>query len=125
MRNLSKNSTKIYFLQQCCTFFETRLHLPVFATWLHIICNNDAIFRFCNMVAFFNFATMRQPGDIIWLEATGCFSPGIECIVMEVHPDDGRVTKMKAVVPDERLARIGFIEEGGDYVAVEWQYFPN
>lgn len=44
---------------------------------------------------------------------------------MEVHPDDGRVTKMKAVVPDERLARIGFIEEGGDYVAVEWQYFPN
>lgn len=67
----------------------------------------------------------RLPGDIIWLEATGDFAPGIECIVLEVSPEDGRVTKMKAAVPDKRLARIGFIEEGGEYVVVEWNYSSN
>ncbi len=68
---------------------------------------------------------MRNIGDIIWLEAGGDFAPGIECIVMEVHPEDGRVTKMKAAIPDERLAKMGFIIEGEDYVAVEWDYYPN
>ena len=68
---------------------------------------------------------MRQPGDIIWLEATGYFAPGIECIVIEVDPNDGRIKKMKAAIRDERLAKLGFIEEGGEYVAVEWDYCPN
>lgn len=67
----------------------------------------------------------HQVGDIIFLEATGCFAPGIECIVMEVSEQDGRVTKMKAAIADDRLARMGFILEGEDYVAIEWDYSPN
>jgi len=67
---------------------------------------------------------MRQEGDIIKLEATGCFAPYIECEVLEVSPE-GRITKMKAVIPDERLAKLGFIIEGNDYVVVEWNYCPN
>ena len=68
---------------------------------------------------------MRNIGDIVFIEGTGEFYPGIECIVLEVAPDDGRVTKMKAVTPDERLSRMGFIIEGEDWVAVEWQYSQN
>jgi hypothetical protein len=67
---------------------------------------------------------MRQPGDIIILEGTGDFA-NTECIVMEVDPVDGRVTKMKAAVPDDRLGKMGFILEGEDWVAVEWDYYPN
>lgn len=67
---------------------------------------------------------MHQPGDIIILEGTGDFER-MECIVMEVDPEDGRVTKMKAVVPDDRLGRMGFILEGEDWVAVEWTYSMN
>lgn len=67
---------------------------------------------------------MRQPGDIVILEGTGDFQ-NFECIVMEVSPEDGRVTKMKAVVPDDRLGRMGFILEGEDWVAVEWDLFLN
>ncbi len=68
---------------------------------------------------------MKQVGDIVFIEATGDLAPGVECIVMEVSPDDGRVTKMKAAIPDERLARMGFMIEGDDYVVVEWDYWPN
>lgn len=67
---------------------------------------------------------MRQPGDIITLDGTGDFA-GMEFIVMEVDPVDGRVTKMKAVVPDDRLGKMGFILEGEDWVAVEWDFCPN
>lgn len=68
---------------------------------------------------------MKQVGDIVFIEATGDFYPGIECIVMEVAPDDGRVTKMKSVIQDERLPRLGFMIKGEDYVVVEWQYSQN
>lgn len=68
---------------------------------------------------------MHQPGDIIRLEGTGDFANGIECIVMEIDPDDGRVTKMKATIHDDRLGRMGFILEGEDWVAVEWDFCPN
>jgi hypothetical protein len=68
---------------------------------------------------------MRKVGDIIRLEATGDFAPYIECIILKVAPDDGRVTKMKAVIRDERLARMGFILDGEDYVATEWDITPN
>lgn len=64
-------------------------------------------------------------GDIIILEATGELSPGVECIVMEISPEDGRVTKMKATIPDERLAKLGFIIEGEDYIVIEWHYSSN
>jgi len=67
---------------------------------------------------------MRQPGDIIILEGTGDFA-NLECIVMEVDPVNGRVTKMKAATPDDRLGRMGFILEGEDWVAVEWDFYPN
>lgn len=67
---------------------------------------------------------MKQPGDIIILEGTGDFA-NMECIVMEVDPIDGRVTKMKAAIPDDRLGRMGFILEGEDWVAIEWDFYPN
>lgn len=67
---------------------------------------------------------MHKPGDIIRLDGTGDFA-GMECIVMEVDPVDGRVTKMKAVIPDDRLGKMGFILEGDDWVAVEWDFCPN
>lgn len=67
---------------------------------------------------------MHQPGDIIRLAGTGDFA-GMECIVMEVDPVDGRVTKMKAVIPDDRLGKMGFILEGEDWVVVEWDFCPN
>lgn len=68
---------------------------------------------------------MRLIGDIVMLDGTGCFANGIECIVMEVSPKDGRITKMKAAIPDERLAKVGFIIEGEDYVVFEWNCSPN
>ena len=68
---------------------------------------------------------MHQPGDIIHLQGSGDFAEGIDCIVMEVDPIDGRVTKMKAAVPDDRLGKMGFICEGEDWVAVEWNFYPN
>lgn len=67
---------------------------------------------------------MCKPGDIIQLEGTGDFA-GMECIVMEVDPVDGHVTKMKAAVPDERLGKIGFILEGEDWIVVEWNWSEN
>ena len=67
---------------------------------------------------------MRNIGDTFLIEGTGCFSEGIECIVMEVG-DDGRILKAKAAVPDERLARLGFLIEGEDYIIVEWKWSNN
>lgn len=67
---------------------------------------------------------MRKPGDIIILEGTGDFA-NMECIVMEVNPVNGHVTKMKAAIPDDRLGKMGFILEGEDWVAVEWDFCPN
>jgi hypothetical protein len=68
---------------------------------------------------------MHKPGDIIHLQGSGDFAEGIECIVMEVDSIDGRVTKMKAAIPDDRLGKMGFICEGDDWVAVEWDYSLN
>lgn len=72
----------------------------------------------------FLFCGMRKPGDIFIVEATGYFAPGIECIVMEVN-DTGGITKAKAAVPDPLLAKVGFIQEGDDYVFFEWRWSPN
>lgn len=68
---------------------------------------------------------MHKPGDIIHLDGSGAFAEGLDCIVMEVDPNDGRVTKMKAAIPDDRLGKMGFILEGEDWVAVEWNYSQN
>lgn len=63
-------------------------------------------------------------GDIITLEATGEFAPGIDIIVTELD-ENGVVKKARAAIPDARLARHGFIEEGGEYYAVVWQWSEN
>lgn len=68
---------------------------------------------------------MKNVGDIVFIEGTGDFYPGIECIVLEIDPEDGRVTKMKAAIPDERLSKMGFIIEGENWVVVEWNYSLN
>lgn len=65
----------------------------------------------------------REIGDLIIIGGSGDFAAGIECIVTEMQ--DGRITKAKAVIPDPRLARIGFLEEHGDYVIVEWNWSEN
>ncbi len=65
----------------------------------------------------------RNIGDIIVIGGTGDFAEGIECIVTEVK--DGRTVKAKAVNPDERLGKIGFLKEGDDYVIVEWNWSEN
>lgn len=67
----------------------------------------------------------HQVGDLFTLFGTGDFEEGIECIVMEVAPDDGRILKAKAAHPDERLAKMGFIIEGDDYVIIEWNWSDN
>lgn len=66
---------------------------------------------------------MKQIGDTFYLEATGEFAPGIKCIIMAI--EDGRITKAKAVVPDERLLKMGFLLEGEDYIIVEWRWSEN
>lgn len=68
-------------------------------------------------------------GDIIILDGSGVFSEGLKCEVMEVHPDDGRVLKMKAIdAPDWVklvLWRKGFLKEDNEAVAVEWPITQN
>lgn len=66
---------------------------------------------------------MRQPGDTFFIEATGEFAPGIECIVMQM--DGNRIIKAKAAIPDERLTKYGFLIEGDDYIIMEWRWSEN
>lgn len=68
---------------------------------------------------------MYLPGDILILEGKGVFAPGVECIVTEVCPIDGHVKKIKALIPDERLGKHGFLQEGEDWVAVVWDLCMN
>ena len=68
---------------------------------------------------------MYQPGDIIILEGSGIFAPGVECIVTEVDPVDGHIRKIKAVYPNDQLGKHGFLQEGEDWVAVRWDWSPN
>ena len=67
---------------------------------------------------------MYQIGDIITLEATGDFAPGVDIIVTELD-ENGVVAKARAAIPDSRLAKHGFIEEGGEYYAVVWKWSEN
>lgn len=66
---------------------------------------------------------MKRVGDAFFIEATGYLAPGIECIIMEMK--DGRITKAKAVLPDARLLKHGFLIEGDDYIIVEWKWSEN
>ena len=68
---------------------------------------------------------MRKVGEVIRIEVTGYILPYIECIVVALHPEDGRVIKIKAVMPDENLIFFGFMEEDGDYVCIEWDICLN
>jgi hypothetical protein len=74
---------------------------------------------------YFCIMKQYQVGDLITLEGSGMFYPGIECIVITVS-DNGRYpTKIKAITPNEKLGKKGFIEEDGEYYAVEWKWSPN
>jgi alpha-galactosidase len=64
-------------------------------------------------------------GDPFTLAGSGCFERGVKCIVVAVSENGRYATKLKAVVPDERLGRMGFIEEDGEYYAQEWQWSRN
>jgi len=64
-------------------------------------------------------------GDMLVLKGTGDFFPGVECVIVEVSEDGKYPTKIRAVVPDEKLCRHGFIEEDGQYYAVEWKFSTN
>jgi len=64
-------------------------------------------------------------GDLLTLEATGDFYPGIDCIIISVSEDGKYPTKIKSIFPDERLGKHGFIEEDGEYYAIEWKWSPN
>lgn len=66
---------------------------------------------------------MKNIGDTFFIEATGDFAPCIECIIMEMN--DGRITKAKAAVRDERLLKHGFLIEGDDYIFIEWNWSEN
>lgn len=68
---------------------------------------------------------MYNPGDIIYLDGTGIFADGIKCQVLEVNPVTGTIIKMKAVIPDVRLGKMGFFQEGDDWVAMEWEVTLN
>ena len=70
---------------------------------------------------------MAKVGDTITLLTSpeSKFYPGLELVVIEVAPDDGRVLRAKAIVPDERLGRLGFLKEGSDYIIVEWDFCYN
>jgi hypothetical protein len=66
---------------------------------------------------------MKQIGDTFYLEATGEFAPGIECIILEM--EESRITKAKAVIPDVRLLKHGFLIEGNDFIILEWKWSEN
>jgi hypothetical protein len=63
-------------------------------------------------------------GDIITLEGTGYFYHGVDVVILELD-EDGEIQLARAVVPDERLGRAGFIEEGGEYYIVQWEWSLN
>lgn len=61
---------------------------------------------------------LPQVGDIVFFEARkdSELYPGIECIIVEMK-EDGNIGKMKALVPNPILGKIGFFLEGEDYVS--------
>jgi hypothetical protein len=65
---------------------------------------------------------MKSPGDLM---VVGTPIGDVECIVMEVAAEDGRVTKIRAAEPDDKLGRVGFYMEGEDYVIFEYKFFYN
>ena len=72
------------------------------------------------------FYPMYQVGDIVNLKGTGIFADGIDCEVLEVSSDGEYIRKMKAVQPNEDLARHGFFREVEDYVSMPFDIIsPN
>lgn len=67
----------------------------------------------------------KNVGDTFFLLGSGCFAGGVECVIMEVSEDDGRVLKAKAVYPDVRLLKAGFLIEGENYIIQEWKWSNN
>jgi len=63
-------------------------------------------------------------GDIIVLEGNGQYSDGVECTVTEIS-NEGEILKAKAIVADPKLAKIGFLIEGDDYIIQQWDWSNN
>jgi hypothetical protein len=72
-------------------------------------------------IYFFN---MHFVGEIIHFPGTGVFADGIDCEVLEIF-ENGAIKKLKACNRDERLARMGWLMEGEDYVMLPWQWSQN
>lgn len=68
---------------------------------------------------------MYNPGDIIFLHGTGNFSDGIKCEILEVNAVTGEIMKLKALVPDDRLGKVGFLLEGEDWISFSWDFCRN
>lgn len=66
---------------------------------------------------------MRKIGYHFFIDGSGDFADGIECIVMEM--EEGRITKAKAAHADERLLKIGFLIEVDNYIIQEWNWSNN
>lgn len=65
-----------------------------------------------------------QIGDLFVIPDAGAAGE-IECIVMEVSPEDGRATKLKAVHKEDWMLKKGWYEENGEYVIFEYQITQN
>jgi hypothetical protein len=63
-------------------------------------------------------------GDTFMLHGIGDFEKGVECIVTEIG-QDGRIIKAKVVNKNEKLLKLGFFEEGNDYVTMEYHWSKN
>jgi len=67
---------------------------------------------------------MKMVCDTFFIDGSGYFEGGIECIIMDIG-DDGRILKAKAAIPDERLLKAGFLIEGENYIIQEWSWSNN
>ncbi len=68
---------------------------------------------------------MDRVGDIVYLEDPGGLGYDIKLEILEVDPVDGSIVKMKAVLPDDRLGKVGFILEGQQWVTFSYRLSRN
>ncbi len=67
-------------------------------------------------------------GDILNIgRGDGNLQSAIPCLVVEVSPEDGRVTKAMVIDPRPEMAKEGFLlgQEDNEIYAVEWHWSLN
>lgn len=64
------------------------------------------------------------PGDHHYFSPDGNGEVRIPCIVVEVD-EEGYPTKIKAAEGHEALCRMGFFQEGEDYVVISYEFSEN